>query len=67
MTILAQMKGEVVDMISAYLGQQLEVFVKQLVDSGRYGSKSEVLREGLRLIQSREARLAALDASFLGD
>lgn len=54
-------------MISAYLGQQLEVFVKQLVDSGRYGSKSEVLREGLRLIQSREARLAALDASFLGD
>lgn len=51
-------------MISAYLGQQLEVFVKQLVDSGRYGSKSVVLREGLRLIQNREARLAALDASI---
>lgn len=57
-------------MISAELGQQLERFVTQLVESGRYGSKSEVLREGVRLIQDREARLAALDASIargLGD
>lgn len=53
-------------MISADLGQQLEVFVKQLVASGRYGSQSEVLREGVRLIQDREARLAALDASICG-
>lgn len=52
-------------MISADLGKQLENFVKQLVETGRYGSKSEVLREGVRLIQDREARLAALDASIL--
>lgn len=51
-------------MISADLGQQLERFVARLVESGRYGSKSEVLREGVRLIQDREARLAALDASI---
>lgn len=51
-------------MISADLGQQLEHFVTQLVESGRYGSKSEVLREGVRLVQDREARLAALDASI---
>lgn len=51
-------------MISADLGQQLERFVAQLVESGRYGSKSEVLREGVRLIQDREARLAALDSSI---
>ena len=51
-------------MISADLGQQLEDFVKRLVETGRYGSKSEVLREGVRLIQDREARLAALDASI---
>ncbi|MCK9511257.1 MAG: type II toxin-antitoxin system ParD family antitoxin [Pigmentiphaga sp.] len=50
-------------MISADLGQQLEQFVSRLVASGRYGSKSEVLREGVRLIQDREARLTALDAS----
>lgn len=48
-------------MISADLGQQLETFVTRLVETGRYGSKSEVLREGVRLIQDREAQLAALD------
>jgi antitoxin ParD1/3/4 len=51
-------------MISADLGQQLESFVAKLVESGRYNSKSEVLREGVRLIQDREARLAALDAAI---
>lgn len=50
-------------MISADLGQQLETFVANLVAAGRYNSKSEVLREGVRLIQDRETRLAALDAS----
>lgn len=40
-------------MISAELGQQLEAYVAKLVESGRYGSKSEVLREGVRLIQDR--------------
>jgi antitoxin ParD1/3/4 len=51
-------------MISAELGQQLESYVAALVETGRYGSKSEVLREGVRLIQDREAQLAALDASL---
>lgn len=50
-------------MISAELGSQLERYVAQLVETGRYGSKSEVLREGVRLIQDREAQLAALDAA----
>ena len=52
-------------MISADLGKQLESYVQKLVETGRYGSKSEVLREGVRLIQDREARLAALDASIM--
>lgn len=51
-------------MISADLGQQLESFVAKLVETGRYNSKSEVLREGVRLIQDRETRLAALDQSI---
>ncbi|MGB9114025.1 type II toxin-antitoxin system ParD family antitoxin [Bradyrhizobium sp.] len=50
--------------MSADLGEALEGFVTKLVASGRYHSKSEVLREGVRLIQEREARLAALDASI---
>lgn len=51
-------------MISADLGQQLESFVVRLVERGRYNSKSEVLREGVRLIQERETRLAALDGAI---
>lgn len=51
-------------MISAELGKPLESFVTDLVATGRYGSKSEVLREGVRLVQEREARLAVLDAAI---
>jgi antitoxin ParD1/3/4 len=51
-------------MISADLGRPLEAFVATLVESGRYNSKSEVLREGVRLVQEREARLAALDLAI---
>lgn len=51
-------------MISADLGPQLERFVAKLVETGRYNSKSEVLREGIRLIQERETRLSVLDQSL---
>ncbi len=49
---------------SVNLGNQLEGFVDELVKSGRFNSRSEVLREGIRLIHERETRLAALDASI---
>jgi len=44
---------------SVDLGRQLEKLVSSLISSGRYNSRSEVLREGLRLLQKREKRLAA--------
>lgn len=44
----------------------LESTVNRLVASGRYNSKSEVLREGIRLVEEREKRLAALDATIAG-
>ena len=43
--------------ISADLGETLEKVVADLVANGRYNSKSEVLREGVRLVQEREERL----------
>ena len=42
------------------IGRRWEGFVEGAVKSGRYGSASEVVREGLRLVEEREARLQAL-------
>jgi antitoxin ParD1/3/4 len=50
--------------ISVDLGSPLEDVVDELVRSGRYNSKSEILREGVRLVQERERRLAHLDAAI---
>ncbi len=50
--------------ISADLGEKLEAVVNDLVANGRYNSKSEVLREGVRLVQEREAALAELYAAI---
>ena len=50
--------------ISAELGETLEKVVADLVENGRYNSKSEVLREGVRLVQEREARFRELDAKI---
>ncbi|WEK04772.1 MAG: type II toxin-antitoxin system ParD family antitoxin [Candidatus Devosia phytovorans] len=43
-------------MPSSYsLGDHYEAFAKNLVASGRYASVSEVLRDGMRLMEEREA------------
>jgi antitoxin ParD1/3/4 len=50
------------------LGSRFERFVAKLVKNGRYNSKSEVVREGLRLLLDREeernAKIAALREAF---
>jgi len=42
------------------IGDRWEGFVNSIVKAGRYGSASEVVREGLRLVEEREAKLNAL-------
>lgn len=42
------------------VGDRWEEFVADAVRQGRYGSASEVVREGLRLVEEREARLSSL-------
>lgn len=42
-------------MASSYtLGSHFESLVRSLVESGRYNNASEVLRDGLRLLEDRE-------------
>ena len=42
------------------IGERWEAFVGHIVGEGRYGSASEVVREGLRLVEEREAKLKVL-------
>lgn len=42
------------------VGKRWEDFVEAVVKGGRYGSVSEVVREGLRLVEERETKLKAL-------
>jgi len=46
---------------SVKLGETLEGVVDRLVSKGRFGSRSEVLREGVRLVQERESWLEMVE------
>ena len=50
---------------SVSLGDHYTAFVNAQVQAGRYGSASEVLRAGLRLLEEREVRLKALQAALI--
>lgn len=49
---------------SFVLGDHFERLIAEQVASGRYGSASEVVREGLRLVEERQRRLDALDQAI---
>jgi antitoxin ParD1/3/4 len=45
---------------SIALGDHFQKFVQELVSQGRFGSTSEVVRAGLRLLEEQDTKLAAL-------
>jgi antitoxin ParD1/3/4 len=45
---------------SLSLGEHWEVFIRNEVSSGRYGSASEVVRDALRTLETQKIRLDAL-------
>ena len=47
---------------SLSLGEHWEVFIKNEVSSGRYGSASEVVRDALRSMEEHKSKLQALRA-----
>ena len=47
---------------SMTLGEHWEVFIKNEVASGRYGSASEVVRDALRALETRKTKMDALRA-----
>lgn len=50
---------------SVTLGAHYEKFIAQQVAQGRFGTTSEAIRAGLRLLEEREMKVAALRSALV--
>lgn len=50
---------------SISLGEHFEQFIASQVQNGRYGSASEVVRQGLRMLEEHEQKVAALRQALI--
>jgi antitoxin ParD1/3/4 len=50
---------------SVVIGDHFAEFIERQISDGRYGSASDVVRAGLRLLEEREMRVEALRAALV--
>jgi antitoxin ParD1/3/4 len=65
LVLLAGRRSRMNKNTSFSLGEHFADFVESQVARGRYGSASEVVRAGLRLLEDQEAQLAVLRAALV--
>lgn len=50
---------------SVTLGDHFDAFVREQIETGRYGNASEVMRAGLRLLEEHETKVRALRQALI--
>jgi antitoxin ParD1/3/4 len=50
---------------SVTIGNHFEDFIAEQLKQGRYGSASEIVRAGLRLLEEQESRIRQLRAALI--
>ncbi|AGB70829.1 MULTISPECIES: type II toxin-antitoxin system ParD family antitoxin [Rhizobium] len=50
---------------SVSLGDHFSAFIEAQIQTGRYGSASDVVRAGLRLLEEHEAKVKALQSALI--
>jgi antitoxin ParD1/3/4 len=50
---------------SVTIGNHFEAFIAEQLEEGRYGSASEIVRAGLRLLEEQESRIRQLRAALI--
>ena len=50
---------------SVTIGNHFETFIAEQLKEGRYGSASEIVRAGLRLLEEQESRIRQLRAALI--